>query len=231
MGIKLYDLAGASDDCRFSPYCWNIKMALRHKGLEAEEIPCRFTEKDKIAFSGQKLVPILVDGDRVIPDSWEIARYLESTYSNSPSLFGGAVGEAEALFIKFWCEGTIYPLVARIIALDLVEHIHEMDKAYFIETREKIVGMTLGEFAQPTPEGIANLSQALNPVRKTLERQPYLGGTQPNYADYVLFGAFQWARAVSPISLLTPEDPVYTWREQLLNAFNSYGRNTFGYPV
>ena len=53
MAIKLYDLAGAETDRRFSPYCWRARMALAHKGLEVETIPWRFTEKDAIAFSGQ----------------------------------------------------------------------------------------------------------------------------------------------------------------------------------
>ena len=39
MAIKLYDLAGAEDDRRFSPYCWRTKMALKHKGLEFETAP------------------------------------------------------------------------------------------------------------------------------------------------------------------------------------------------
>ena len=34
--ITLWDLAGAEDDRRFSPYCWRVKMALAHKGLEFE---------------------------------------------------------------------------------------------------------------------------------------------------------------------------------------------------
>ena len=41
--IKLYDLAAAEDDRRFSPYCWRTKMALKHKGLEFETVPWRFT--------------------------------------------------------------------------------------------------------------------------------------------------------------------------------------------
>ena len=60
MRIKLYDLAGAEDARRFSPPCWRVKMALKHLGLQAEEIPWRFTEKEAISFSGQKLVPVLV---------------------------------------------------------------------------------------------------------------------------------------------------------------------------
>jgi hypothetical protein len=35
MAIKLYDLAGAELDQRFSPYCWRTRMALAHKGTLA----------------------------------------------------------------------------------------------------------------------------------------------------------------------------------------------------
>src|SRR5690348_18091718 len=77
VAIQLYDLAGAEDDRRFSPYCWRIRMALRHKGLEFETIPWRFTEKDVIAPHGSQTVPVLVDGGKAIYDSWTIAEYLD----------------------------------------------------------------------------------------------------------------------------------------------------------
>jgi glutathione S-transferase len=92
MTLRLYDLAGAQPERRFSPYCWRIRLALAHKNLPVETIPWRFTEKAEIAASGQTLVPVLVDGDRWIADSWTIANYLEDTFPDSPSLFGGASG-------------------------------------------------------------------------------------------------------------------------------------------
>ena len=61
MARELFDLAAGDDTVRFSPYCWRIRMALAHKGLDVNMVPVRFTEKDKIAFSGQKLVPVLRD--------------------------------------------------------------------------------------------------------------------------------------------------------------------------
>lgn len=69
MPLKLYDLARAQDDRRFSPPCWQVKMALKHKGIHAEVVPWRFTEKDAIAFSGQGKVPVLVDGDTSVTAS------------------------------------------------------------------------------------------------------------------------------------------------------------------
>ena len=40
--IRFFDLAGADPDIRFSPNCWRIRMALAHKGLDAETVPWRF---------------------------------------------------------------------------------------------------------------------------------------------------------------------------------------------
>ena len=73
MAITMHDLAGADPALRFSPYCWRARMALAHKGLAVETVPWRFTEKDAIAFSGQGRVPVIRDGERVVPDSWSIA--------------------------------------------------------------------------------------------------------------------------------------------------------------
>ena len=69
MAIKLYDLAGAEADRRFSPYCWRTKMALAHKGLDFETIPWHFTDKSAIAFSGSERVPVIVDDETSVADS------------------------------------------------------------------------------------------------------------------------------------------------------------------
>src|SRR5271157_2025590 len=100
--LQLYDLAGAEEDRRFSPYCWRIRMALAHKGLEVETIPWRFTEKQAIARSDQGRVPVLVDGERWVSDSWTIANYLEDTHPDRPSLFGGPAGRALSHFHANW---------------------------------------------------------------------------------------------------------------------------------
>jgi Glutathione S-transferase, N-terminal domain len=36
MSLRLYDLAGAQPERRFSPYCWRIRLALAHKSLPVE---------------------------------------------------------------------------------------------------------------------------------------------------------------------------------------------------
>jgi hypothetical protein len=68
-------------------------------------------------------------------------------------------------------------------------------------------------------------------MRLTLKTQACLGGDAPNYADYIVFGPFQWARVVSRFKLLTDDDPVHARRERLLDAFNGMARKSPGYPV
>ena len=61
MAITLYDLAGADENRRFSPYCWRARMALAHKGLTFTTVPWRYADKAVIAAFGSDRVPVIVD--------------------------------------------------------------------------------------------------------------------------------------------------------------------------
>ncbi|RAP64647.1 glutathione S-transferase [Achromobacter sp. HZ01] len=221
--LTLYDLAGADPSLRFSPHCWKTRMALAHKGLSAQTVPWRFTEKEAIDFSGQKLVPVLVDGGRVVSDSWQIACYLEDAYADRPSLFGGPTGRALSLFANSWADSTLVPTLARLLLPSIHGLIHEKDKDYFRATREKRFGR-LEDLPAGYEAQIAALRAALLPLRQTLARQPYLAGERPAYADYAVFGMFMWARCTSALDLLAADDPVHAWRERLLDAFDGMAR-------
>jgi len=231
VSIKLYDLAAADDDRRFSPYCWRTKLALAHKGLEAETIPWRLTEKDRIAFAGSERVPVIVDGPKHVADSWAIAVYLEKAYPSAASLFGGNIGMALSRFVNFWADTVMLPAIGPIVLMDVFNSLHKKDRDYFRKSREARFGTTLEAFtANPEPR-VAAFSKAIEPIRKTLETQPYLGGERPHYADYIVFGGFQFARCVSPRALLEPSDPVYGWRRRMLEAFGGMAGKALGYPV
>src|SRR4051795_1279532 len=115
-------------------------MALKHKGLEFESLPWRFTEKDRIEFTGSATVPVIVDGKRAVYDSFEIAVYLDEAYPNRPGLFEGMESRALSLFLHHWALRSLHPPLLRAILLDLYRHLHEKDKAYFRESREKRLG-------------------------------------------------------------------------------------------
>jgi glutathione S-transferase len=226
MTRKLYDLAGADPARRFSPYCWRTKFALAHKGLDTETVPWRFTEKDAIAFSGQGLVPVLVDGERVVFDSWTIANYLEDTYPDRPSLFGGEGGRAVSKLINSWANAVLAGAIARLVLMDIFERIDEKDRAYFRQSREQRFGKRLEDVAADREGNLKALRQALEPVRVTLATQPFIGGASALYADYIVFGMLQWARCISPIKALAKDDPVYAWRERILDLHGGFARQS-----
>lgn len=215
----LYELAAADKELRFSPYCWRIRMALAHKGLEVETEPWLFTDKDRLEPSGQGRVPVLVDGETWVHDSWTIARYLEETYPNGPSLFGGEIGRGVTHFLKFWSERVLHPAIARMIVSDIHDCLDERDKGYFRRTREQSFGMTLEEVTADREANLAGFHELLTPLRATLRQQSYLCGEAPGFGDYIVFGAFQWARCCSSFELLKPEDEVAEWRARLLDLF------------
>ena len=222
--LKLYDLAGAEDDRRFSPYCWRVKLALAHKGLAFETIPWRFTEKDRIAASGQERVPVLVDGDKWIADSWAIACYLEDAYPDRPSLFGSDAGRALSRFYVTWTDGVLQATMVRLIVRDVLDHLHPKDRAYFRKSREERFGKTLEEVVADRERNLPAFRAVLAPLRAVLKTQPYLGGPSPLQADYIVFGAFQWARAISPFELLEKDDRIYGWRDRLLDRYDGLAR-------
>ena len=47
---KLYELAGADENRRFSPYCWRARMALAHKRFEVESLPWILLKKKQLVF-------------------------------------------------------------------------------------------------------------------------------------------------------------------------------------
>ena len=229
MVIKMYDLAGAEENRRFSPYCWRIKMAIAHKGLDVETIPWHFTEKEKLA-SGQGEVPVIVDGDAIVADSWNIACYLEDTYPGSP-LFGGSHSQALTLFVKHWDERVLAPALFPLLVLDIDAHLHETDKTYFRKKWETKTGKRLEELASDRPEKLTKFCSLLDPFRKTLRFQPFLAGEQPHFADYIVFARFQFARCTSPLKLLEVGDSVYAWRDRMLELYDGLAGKAVGYDV
>jgi glutathione S-transferase len=231
MSLKLFELVGTDEQRPFSPFCWRIRMALAHKGLDAASIPWRFTEKAAIAPHGSEKVPVLLHGESAVVDSWAIANYLEDQFPDRPSLFGGEGGRAALRMINWWGDIAIVGGLFPLIVADIPGHLAPVDADYFRKTREARFGKPLEQVVAARDSAVTGFRKSLDPMRLTLKTQPYLGGEQPNYADYIVFGGFQWARVVSPFKLLETKDPIYAWREKLLDAFDGLARKSQGYPV
>jgi glutathione S-transferase len=225
----MYDLAGAEADRRFSPFCWRARMALAHKGIEVETIPWRFTEKDKLPQPNVGRVPVIVDRGRVIHDSTAIAEYLEKQYPERPALFGGDAARALTRFVQNWTETVLHTGLIRLVVFDIYRHAAPQDQSYFRSSREERFGTSLENVVADREARLPAFRASLDPLRRTVERQPFVCGARAAFADFVVFGAFQWARAISEFELLADDDPVRAWRGRMLDLFDGLARRSPAY--
>ena len=151
--------------------------------------------------------------------------YLEAHFPDRPSLFGGPAGLALARFVNSWADTVLHPGIARLIVADVCAIVAERDRDYFRKTREERFGKPLEAVQASRADDVVVFRQSLQPLRATLEAQPYLGGDNANYADYIVFGGFQWPRVASAFPLLAGDDPIFRWRERLLDAFGGLARS------
>ncbi len=211
MTILLYDLVGADPSRPYSPHCWKAKLALAHKGLDFRAVPTRFLDVPNVEGGVSKTVPVIRDGDKVVADSFDIALYLEDTYPDRPTVFGGEGGKGMARMIERWTQLTVHPFLGIAALTDIHAMQDPPNKAYFRESREKRYGKAL-EAATAEREGkLQGFRAALEPLRSTLTYQPFIGGAAPLFPDYIVFAAFQWARITSPFEVIAADDPIRAW--------------------
>ena len=87
----------------FSTNVERVALALAYKGLEAESVVISYEDRTPVVkVSGQGLVPVLVDGDEVIPDSVRILRYLEAKWPDPPLFPRQAARRAELDVFLDW---------------------------------------------------------------------------------------------------------------------------------
>jgi len=228
MAIILYDLVG-QDDRRFSSNCCKTRYALAHKGLACETVPTRFTDIASIGDGSFPTIPVIEDGDTRLGDSWEIAMYLEATYPDAPSLFGGPAGRAYAQFIAQWNMSRIQPLVMTMIVHDIYEQLDPADQPYFWESRSKRLGRPINEVVKGREDRLPELRARLEPLRRMLSGQSFLGGEAPVYADYLAMAPFIWARRTSPFVLLEAGDPIHAWVHRCLDLYDGLLRQDTDY--
>ena len=117
----------------------------------------------------------------------------------------------------------------RIVVLDILRHCAPEDQAYFRRSREERFGATLEDVVRDRDARLPAFRASLDPLRRTVERQDFVCGSTPAYADYVVFGAFEWARAISDFELLAAGDPIGVWRRRMLDLFDGLARRAPAY--
>ncbi len=79
------------------PWCAAVRQAIENVGVDVElvEVPYPRDERELVnELSGQRRVPVLVDGDEVLVDSRRIVRHLYERYGGAG--FAGSAAELAA---------------------------------------------------------------------------------------------------------------------------------------
>ena len=219
--LTLYDLAGADASLRFSPHCWKIHMALAHRGCRPPR--CRGVSRTRkrsrsparswcrcCTTARRSAIPggspatwktpfptTLAVRRRGRPQAEPVRQQLERRHA------GAHPGPAAAA-VHPRADPREGPRLPPRHARKRFGPLEELPAGYAAQ--------------------IEALRAALQPLRLTLARQPYLAGDAPAYADYAVFGMFMWARCTSAQELLAPDDAVHAWRERLLDAHGGLAR-------
>jgi len=207
--LLLYDLCG-KNNVRFSPPCWNVKLCLINKNINFDTIPIRFSEKNKISFSNQTLVPIIKYNKEIVYDSWNIFTWLNNKIKNI-KLIPNEPTRIFSHYLYFWTSKSLLPLIFKLIANDIPKILDEKDKQYYIKTREDRLKKPLKSLLSDKEKSRRQLFKSLITFEKILEDNKFLYGNNPGLPDFIFFGNFMWAEKCSSENLFENLPNIHKW--------------------
>ncbi|MBM5804339.1 MAG: glutathione S-transferase family protein, partial [Cyanobacteria bacterium K_DeepCast_35m_m2_155] len=91
---------------RQSPFCHKVRLVLAAKGLSYDvvEVTPAVGQVALFRLSGQRQVPVLVDGETVVADSTAIALHLEQRHPQPALLPADPQLRAQVLLLEDWAD-------------------------------------------------------------------------------------------------------------------------------
>jgi glutathione S-transferase len=180
----------------FSTNVERIALALAHKGIEVEYVEIDPDDRSEVVrVSGQELVPVLVDGDRVVSNSPAILDYLEERFPEQPLYPADPARRAELRLFLDWFN-QLWKRPPNLIAAE--EEKPEPDRERIAELEQRITD------ALPVFEGL-------------LAGRNYLFGDELTAADVTAFPFLKYA-------VIWEEGDEYRFHEILRDAMRLDGR-------
>ena len=225
--ITLYDLQLESG-CTISPFVWRAKYAVRHKGFELDIVPGGFTGILDRTGGRSERCPVIVDNGEWVLDSWKIAEYLDEKYPDrGPPLFEGESMKALTKFIDAWTWRTAVGPWFRCYIQDYHDLSVPQDREYVRWSRQDwfLGGQKLEHVQAGREDRLPLVPPQLEPLRVLLRETPWLGGDQPNFADFCALSSFLWCASVATTPPLTDDDPLRDWLDRGFDLYDGLGRH------
>lgn len=156
----------------FSTNVERVALAAAHKGLELEYVDVPYDDRTEVVrVSGQELVPVLVDGDRVLADSPVILDHLEARFPDPPLYPADPARRAEVRVFVDWFN-RVWKRPPNLIALE--------------ETKPHPDRQKIAELTQ-------RIADALPLFEDLLDGRDFLFGDALGMADVVAFPFLKYA--------------------------------------
>ncbi|MDP6193397.1 MAG: glutathione S-transferase family protein [Prochlorococcaceae cyanobacterium ETNP18_MAG_1] len=234
---------------RHSPFCLKVRMVLQAKGLSYRtvEVTPGLGQVDVFRLSGQRQVPILVDGETVLADSSVIARYLDAKQPERPLVPVDPQQAAQVHVIEDWADTTLAragrSLLAKSAVLDADLRLALLPNELPEPLRQMIGGLP-GGWLQSVPELISEserteLQITLEHLAGLVQHSDWLVGEVQSLADLAV--AAQLSLLRFPASSGQPLagkgvygfsdhprlQPLFQWRDRLELSLIQQGSEVF----
>lgn len=220
MSILLYEHVAKNGQV-VDPYSWRVRLALSHMNIKVKRVPISLYKfREKFKNENLSILPAIVDGNRKIETSWEVATYLERNFPEAPTIFGGEVGTHLAKFIHAWAEKNILKHLYALIGDKVYEILEKDDQPLFKEFLESKYNLRYDLLGHQNDNKLLKFRQSLDPFRLAMLDRPYLSGEMPAYADFILYGPLMWAEEIFGDKILESNDIISLWKSKMDELFS-----------
>ena len=234
-----------------SHYCEKVRLVLDYKQLPytAIEVSPGIGQIELYRLSGQRQVPVLKDGDEIVPDSTAIARYLDAKYPDKPVIPTDTKQKGLCLMMEAWADESIGLNARKVMIGAFNQHPNFRTSLLPISTPELVITVvgavpgdslslrgTGGGFGGDAGKSATDiLRQDLESLCLLLTTQPYLCGETPTLADFAAAGLSMYIKFPTALYVDLPVGiggkgvpgladapefkPFWEWRDRLYQDF------------
>jgi glutathione S-transferase len=219
---------------RQSPFCLKVRLVLAAKGLSFDviEVTPGVGQIGLFRLSGQRQVPVLVDGETVVTDSTAIALHLERLHPQPSLLPADPQQCAQVLLLEDWADtalaGGVRAALIQAAAAEPQLRAALLPDATPAALRRLVAAVPaeLGSWAGMLGDSLwgpgerQQLQRNLEQLQRLLDGNPYLVGDSLTLADLAVVAQLSLLAGALPVPGLGDNpllDPLFNWHQGILD--------------
>lgn len=217
-------------DVSDSPFCIKARICLQLKEVPYRRVTVTVARAAELRrLNAKAQVPVLVDGEDIVPDSSAIARHLERKHPTPALLPTDAASRAYCALVEEWADEVLYWLVAALkfgpanrAAVDrtTVDEIRGRWPRALVggvlrwQVQRRLGAMRLD--ARRSPDVALRFKENLGVLVGLLDGRGFLLGRSPTIADVAVFSQVAWLRPYAEWPLVEDIPAVAGWVDRMM---------------